>query len=454
MKYGANGAFIKQTFRNGTACSNQAFGRDPAPGVVKSCYLSTPDEKPINEIAWLGTHNAIASTYYGYFVQNSQRDSVTAQLDRGARLLEIDVVNDTPPGYTNGMYVCHCGMAPHSTSEIEINRLLNQRNFPFQLPGWTHGTPYRQFHTILKEIDKWLIANPAEIVILLVQRNSGTTAQFDAELDLARLSTGTYKKDAAAPWARKSELVRVNSRMVLIGDKAFEGSRYVTGGDVSAWGGMVAPPDYGTNEYLNYKTGNDDRKMLGVGFFHTDLTTELTSLAYNSYSFLNSKKAEWTAKGIKRLPSYVQVNNVHIGDPLRFVNDLNGVDYLIPSKADAIGDMSGDSWQIKFQNEGVFNAGMDVVYYLDEPVPGVSGLTIPSPRFIQTNTVSAAVPARIINIPRNISKKMPVQIAVKLYSTSNFDLFKYEISANYTGSPMLCFRAYGILTSPKGGMCE
>lgn len=50
--------------------------------------------------------------------------------------------------------------------------------------------------------------------------------------------------------------------------------------------------------------------------------------------------------------------------------------------------------------------------------------------------------------------KLPVQIAVKLYSTSNFDLFTYAIPPNYTGSPMLCFRAYGILTSAKGGMCE
>ena len=467
VKYGANGAFVKQTFRNGVACSNDAFGRDPAPGVPKQCYFSTPDEKPINNITWLGMHNAISSYHYGYIIQNSQRDSITAQLDRGARALEIDIVYDSPPDFVGvpqanrpGVYTCHCGKAPHSDSDIEKARGLKWDvvGFSFKLPGWTHGTPYMRLNTALKEIDRWLAANPDEIVIVLLENNSADATQFDAEVNLAGITSGIYRKTGTGAWPKKSELIRTKQRLILgVGQDDNQkldaaSSNYATARGQLAWDGNIHPPS--KNGLLTNDFTGEENKLRLLGVFHTETPNELVAGPYNDYKFLNSRKIEWQNQGITLLPSVIQFNHIQVGDPLRFINDLNGVDYLIPSKADAIGDTSGDSWQIKFQNEGIFNAGMDVVYYVDEPVPGASGITIPVPKVIQTNTVSAAVPARIINIPRNISKKLPVQIAVKLYSTSNFDLFTYAIPPNHTGSPMLCFRAYGILTSAKGGMCE
>ncbi len=39
VRYGANGRYVSRTFTGGAACTNQAFGTDPAPGVSKSCSL-------------------------------------------------------------------------------------------------------------------------------------------------------------------------------------------------------------------------------------------------------------------------------------------------------------------------------------------------------------------------------------------------------------------------------
>jgi hypothetical protein len=39
VRYGRQGRFIEETFRNGTQCSNGAFGEDPAPGVGKVCQI-------------------------------------------------------------------------------------------------------------------------------------------------------------------------------------------------------------------------------------------------------------------------------------------------------------------------------------------------------------------------------------------------------------------------------
>lgn len=48
MAYGANGQFQYRTVTNGVTCNNSNFG-DPAPGVVKSCYIMAP---PPGTVTW------------------------------------------------------------------------------------------------------------------------------------------------------------------------------------------------------------------------------------------------------------------------------------------------------------------------------------------------------------------------------------------------------------------
>ncbi|MBK6589367.1 MAG: hypothetical protein IPG22_13835 [Acidobacteria bacterium] len=479
VNYGANGIFASRTFRDGVTCGVAAFGYDPVPNVLKQCFIGPAPEKPINEITWLGTHNAIASTYYGFFIQNSQRDSVTAQLDRGARALEIDTVKDTPAGFATGVYVCHCGAAPHSLSNEELNRFAskkeNQTSWPFQLPGWTHPTPYMRFSTILKEIDKWLIANPNEIVIVLMENNSANGAQLDTEIEAAGLQTGIYRHPDDDKWQTKSELVRKNQRLILqvsddkiyaLGYRGLTGeSKYATPKykvvdnkymEILSYGALT-PPGYGNlNEYSKDKaddarTGN---KLLVMGAFKSALTDELTSRSFNQYSFLNAAKAQWQDMNPKNTfyPSIIEVNQIHIGDALRFVNDLNGGPYMISSKADNIGDTSGDSWQLRFENNAAFNAGIVVTYWQDF---GSGAAKVSVPIVVNSGVLNPALGvARMVNIPRNTSAGKPISVRVILYSTAEFDLYKEDHPANFVGSPVPCFKATGILTSPKGSRCE
>lgn len=485
VRFGAHGVWITKTFKDGVVCGIGAFGYDPLPGSAKECFFSpVPYEKPINEITWLGTHNAIASSYYGISTQNSQRDGVTAQLERGARALEIDTVNDTPLGYPAGVYVCHCGKAPHSTSAVETQRLRsgkeNQTSWPFELSGWTHPIPFTRFSTILQEIDKWMVANPAEIVIVLMENNSANSTQLDAEIEAAGLKTGIYRHADDKKWATRSELVRTNRRLILqVGDDAdrqlgYRGeksdSKYASPKYALVYDaknkvnvetkllqyGALTPAAYGNlNEYAGpadaARAGN---QLFVMGAFNSTLTDEITARAHNNYEFLNFAKANWkTARPNNPFyPSVIQVNQIHIGDALRFVNDINGTEYLISSKHDTIGDTSGNSWQLRFENNAVFNAGVVVTYWEDVTNGGV---TVPVPKVINSGVLNAALGvARMINIPRNTSPGKPISVSVLMYSTGNFALYKEDISADFTGSPVPCFKATGILTSPKGGRCE
>jgi len=458
VKYGARGTFATKTFKDGVICGVAAFGRDPVPNVLKQCYLSAPDEKPLNEVTLLGSHNGISSVAYGYIIQQSQRDTVTAQIEYGVRALEIDIVHDTPPGYEEGVYVCHCGEAPHSISAEERLRIAPKTGITWQLAGWTHGSPYMRFSKVLQELDAWLVANPDEILVVMIQNNSANWKQFDDEVDSARLRTKVYPKKDAAPWLKRSEMVRSNQRLVLlIGQDDnhkldAKQSKYATDMDTNhVWGGNLEPPSSNTYPKSDVNFSRDANKMIPVGSFHTSTPNELVARGYNEYSFLSARRAEWERKGVTRMPSILQVNHPHIGDPLRFVNDLNGVDYLVSSRKDTVGP-AGDTWQIRFENNAVaLNTGLEVFYFEDMVVGGVA---TPMVKMLSTGAVNNLTPVRMINIPKNTSKGMPITVSVKLYSTSTFELFKETLPAGFTGSPVPCFKASGVLTSPKGGRCE
>jgi hypothetical protein len=47
---------------------------------------------------------------------------------------------------------------------------------------------------------------------------------------------------------------------------------------------------------------------------------------------LKKRKSEWVAKGYTRYPTFIQVNQIQIGDALKFVNELNDADYQVTGK--------------------------------------------------------------------------------------------------------------------------
>ena len=338
-----------------------------------------------------------------------------------------------------------------------------------------------RFSTILKEIDKWMIANPGEVVFILMENNSANPTQLDAEISAAGLQTKIYKHPNDDKWPTRSELVRQNKRLIfqVSDDKTYAlGYRGITNESIFATPkykvvynaakrqdeysailqyGALAPPAYGNvNEYSKDKadTARAGNQLLVLGAFQSAITDESTARAHNNYGFLKTAKMMWDATGQTNIfyPSILQVNQIHIGDALRFVNDINGTDYLISSAHDTIGDTSGNSWQIRFENNAAFNAGIVVQWWTDVTSGGV---TVPVPGVAMSGNVNVTNGvARMVNVPRNTSPGKPITVTIAMYSTSNFELYKEEMPANFTGSPVPCFAASGVLTSPKGGRCE
>lgn len=492
VRYGANGIWAEQTATNGITCGVAAFGRDPVPNVLKQCYLVAPigaqaqAEKPINQYTYLGTHNAIASYAYGYNLQNSQRYNVTTQLNGGARMLEIDIVYDNPNDKEPaGVYICHCGEAPHSNSSIEVKR-ANDKGLKSKawLPNWSAGAPFTRFSKILQEIDNWLVAHPSEIVFVMPQNNSATVAQFDNEVILAGLRTRTYlKPDSRNAWPTKPELVASNQRLIILAADGTDltGSKYANKKGYLVWKGNITPKMYGSKNAYNTAVGEED-KFLTIGSFEMVATDAITSRYYNDYDELNKKKAEWVAKGITRFPTFIQVNQVQIGDALRFVNELNDARHQIAStmKKDPAGDWivnasatigtgvvnaanatdkaitnhitggptTPGSRSITFNNQAGYIAKMTVMYFMTETIGGAQ---VPIAKALSTPDISLGF-SRPLEIPRNTAKGMPISVVIEGIGTIKGKVLETTVPEGFTGN--VCFKSWGTIFDAKGGPCQ
>ena len=436
-------------------------------------------EKPINQYTFLAVHNAIASYAYGFNLQNSQRYDVTTQLNAGARMMEIDIIYDTPDDKKPaGVYICHCGDAPHSNSNIELDRAKNNNlKSKVPLPNWSHGGKYIRFSVILKMIDLWLVANPNEVVFIMTQNNSATASQFDSEIEAAGLKTGIYVKPTGqSTWPTRTELVSANKRLVfLAGDgNDLSTSKYANKKTFIAWKGYLTPNMYGNkNEYTSAKNGEED-KFLVVGSFNSNLTDAITASYYNDYEVLKKKKNEWDAKGYTRFPTFIQVNQLQIGDALKFVNELNDSSHQVVGKVpkDSVGDwivnasadigsafysigeyfkgetISSSERGIYFKNEAGYVARMIVVYYTNQTRNGV---TTAVPQLAGTDKITAGMTRPLI-IPSDIATNKPIEVSIQGFGTNNNNFYSTTVSTSFTGE--LCYKAWGTIFKPQGGKCN
>ena len=448
---------------------------------------TAPQSKPINQYTYLGTHNAIASHAYGFVFQNSQRYDVSTQLDGGARLLEIDIVHDTPDDKgVAGVYVCHCGEAAHSYSSAEMTRAKDKKS-KVPLPFWSGPARYIRFHTILSAVDKWLVANKNEIVFVVTENQSATPAQFDAEVDQARLSTGVYVKPAQqAAWPTRQELILSNKRLVILSADGVDlaGSRYANTKDLVRWGGYLTPKTHGSkNEYR--EAAGDTNKFVLVGSFNTALTDAVTARLHNDYAELAQKKAEWAANGSRGFPSAIQFNQIQVGEALRFVNELNGPSYQVQAKvpSDPAGNWivnasadigtafvtAGDAIvtaakgvntfvegektaagqrAIKFNNQAGYVAKMTVLYFVNQ---SVGGAVVPFPKVLETPNISLGF-TRPLVVPADAVSSMPITVTVEGVAVFKNPVLTINVPASFAGE--LCFKAWGTIFNAQGGKCD
>jgi hypothetical protein len=121
---------------------------------------------------------------------------------------------------------------------------------------------------------------------------------------------------------------------------------------------------------------------------------------------------------------------------------------------DTVGDTTGETRQIRFQNEAGYDAQMIVQYFMDEVI---NGQKLPMPKILTTGMINGlGGKFRLVTIPKNTSKGMPITITIQGSATvkGNDAIFSTTLDADFASSPQPCFKVTGTLFDPSGGKCN
>jgi hypothetical protein len=119
---------------------------------------------------------------------------------------------------------------------------------------------------------------------------------------------------------------------------------------------------------------------------------------------------------------------------------------------DTVGDTSGETRQIRFQNDAGYDAQMMVSFFVDEVI---NGNKIPMAKLLSTGMINGlGGKFRLVTIPKNTSKGMPITITIQGNATLKNAIFSTTLPEDFAASPQPCFKVWGTLFDPQGGKCN
>ncbi len=119
---------------------------------------------------------------------------------------------------------------------------------------------------------------------------------------------------------------------------------------------------------------------------------------------------------------------------------------------DTVGDTTGETRQIRFQNDAGYDAQMMVSFFVDEII---NGNKIPMMRTLTTGMINGlGGKFRLVTIPKNTSKGMPITISLQGNATVKNNVWSATLEADFAASPQPCFKVWGTALNPDGGKCN
>ncbi len=206
---------------------------------------------------------------------------------------------------------------------------------------------------------------------------------------------------------------------------------------------------------------------LGVAYYDKDRSGKdvKRSVGTNKLQLTQTETIE-VPKGTSSTPLNIVIINNYTGNsvlettvPANYTGELcykvEGTSFA-PTAAtcdDTVGDTSGKTRQIRFQNDAGYDAQMIVTYFVDEVI---NGQKIPMPKTLVTGMINGlGGKFRLVTIPKDTSKGIPITISLQgNMPKGNGAVFSTTLDANFAASPQPCFKVTGTLFNPSGGACN
>jgi hypothetical protein len=504
--YGANGTFVRKVIKGGSVCLPKTFGvEDPVPNVLKSCYVvnQTPgkvvrntenpaptpaDSGTITRTITLKNNSGFQIAGYLYQLNSSNVSSIvartkgpfddafgvgqTATFGSEAKIPSNDLVEFT---------IDLIGDKLFQVDSVNVFRAILPRNkdytaFCYEVTGTffnpgvktCDGSPsYESKHISFKNeagFDSKMSLTYFPLGQTAVTTTDTQTTRlgyqrklylpFDADTDkpiTLSISKGGFSGDILSRGVGLSEFDTTCYKVwgSFLTAKVSPCSLDPSARKIKLWNNAGYPASLSVTYYEKDQANRDIEKTVKTNLIEVTQTDTIevpnsTSQTPIKINFINHWK------------SGIPFSTMTV--PANFSGDLcykvEGTTFA-PTAAtcdDTVGDVTGKTRQIRFQNDAGYDAQMVVNYFVDEVV---NGQKIPMPKSLATGMINGlGGKFRLVTIPKNTSKGMPITILLQGSATVKNDVFVTTLSGDFAASPQPCFKVEGTLFNPTGGKCN
>jgi len=286
-----------------------------------------------DEVCFLATHNAHANYNDGYWYAQ-QRWGITKQLNNGVRCLLLD----TWPAHKNNL------TQEANPKTVPIDQI--------EVMLW-HATTGRdlkiKFKDELTKINTFLKNNPDEIVTIILEDHTSAdiidTVFEESAIKHLILKPADWSITQHDGWPTLQWMIEHNKRLVVFSKKT---RRYAW----NTWKYAVHNM-YGKTDFKEAAVERDRSKryngqyLMKINYFplFSGIETQYTNYGTFGNGINDSKLRQFLLYLVEnglddnfryRFPNFINLNHVHMGNPIRFVNLINHISSITPDRSTTI----------------------------------------------------------------------------------------------------------------------
>ena len=295
-------------------------------------------DRRMNEVVFPTTHNSMSAASIADWMFANQERGIRDQLDDGVRGFLIDIhygqsvkgrIKTLLDDEGNAMkkYEAVLGAQGIEAAMRIRDRLVGDPEGEKQI-YLAHGfceLGCTLFLDALRDMKEFLVQNPNEVVILIIQDEGVSPADVAAAFEETGLEEFVYKGPVTGPWPTMGEMVASGERVVVFAENDAEGVPWYHRTE-----GVVQETPYGfkTPEAFSNRPNRGGRNgsLLLMNHWIETAPASLPSnaLVVNEYDFL-LRRARACQRERRMVPNLIAVDFYKTGDLFRVCRAMNGV---------------------------------------------------------------------------------------------------------------------------------
>lgn len=314
----------------------KATGAGPAAILACNGYPELRD-RPLNKVVFPATHNSMASADISDWYMPNQEKGIRQQLEDGVRGLLVDVHYGEPVKgriktlidnevNARATYEEAVGKEGVEAAMRIRDRLVGQPEGPKDV-YMAHGfceLGSTRFVDTLESIKEFLVLNPNEVLIMVIQDEGVTPADVAKCFERSGLLDFVYRGAVTPPWPTLGEMVARNERIVVMAENHAEG--------VPWYHHMIGilqetPYKFRTpEEFSNIpnRGGTTGSLLLMNNFIESMPPVPTKAEPVNAYDFL-VKRGRNCIRDRGMVPTLIAVDFYRTGDLFKACRTLNGI---------------------------------------------------------------------------------------------------------------------------------